>query len=588
MVALAENSLRVGNGTAAAEWASRSLAVYRELDSRTGIEAALEQLARAEGEQGQLEAARRHMEEAIDLIELTRTRTDSQQLRASFFANRQDAYAFYIGLLLREHAAKPDPALLARAFETSERARARGLIEMLADSGASVRRDGDPALLKRSREITQLLNAKGTRLLATSPATSPAAVALKQEIHTLELEYADVEAAIRKSSPREAELTQAATVTMDQIRGLLDADTVLLEFTLAEPRSYLWILDRNGVRYRELPSRSEVETAARQTIHLVTARQNETSAARHLSEVLFGSVSPVPAGKRIVVVADGALQTVPLAMLPLPGTDEPLITQHEIVTLPSLSTLSALRREVAGRPRAAKNVAVFADPVFDNGDSGKGGESRILEHLAEAPATSDAIVTRLRIARLPYTLREADEILRAAGSANSLRAVGAHATREAALSPQLGEYRFLHFATHGYLDTERPSLSALVLSQVDEKNRPVDGFLRVNDVYSTRLNADLVVLSACQTGLGKEVRGEGVMGLTRAFMYAGAPRVIVSLWNVNDRATATLMGSLYRKMLREGMRPAQALRSAQLELRKNSRWASPYYWAAFQLQGDWK
>jgi len=222
---------------------------------------------------------------------------------------------------------------------------------------------------------------------------------------------------------------------------------------------------------------------------------------------------------------------------------------------------------------------MFADPVFESGTASSGDESRILEHLATGP----------HIPRLPYTLREADEILKAAGApASSLRAVGRKASREAALDAGLRDYRYIHFATHGFLDTERPSLSALVLSQIDENGRPVDGFLRVNDIYGMRLNADLVVLSACQTGLGKEVRGEGVMGLTRAFMYAGAPRVIVSLWSVNDRATATLMAELYRNMLSRGMRPADALRKAQLKLRKSKDWPSPYYWAAFQLQGDWR
>jgi CHAT domain-containing protein len=164
---------------------------------------------------------------------------------------------------------------------------------------------------------------------------------------------------------------------------------------------------------------------------------------------------------------------------------------------------------------------------------------------------------------------------------------GKEAQKSIALK-EMGKYRYLHFATHGYLDTERASLSALVLSQVDENNQPLDGFLRVNDIYNTRLSAELVVLSACQTGLGKEVRGEGLMGLTRAFLYAGAPRVIVSLWNVNDRATADLMASLYRNMLREGKQPAAALRAAQLELRKQKRWESPYYWAAFVQHGEWR
>ena len=145
-----------------------------------------------------------------------------------------------------------------------------------------------------------------------------------------------------------------------------------------------------------------------------------------------------------------------------------------------------------------------------------------------------------------------------------------------------------HFATHGYLDAERPALSALVLSQIDAQHRPVDGFLRVNDIYNSRLSADLVSLSACQTGLGKEIRGEGLMGLTRAFFYAGVPRVVVSLWNVNDRATAALMAAFYDRMLRRGERPSQALREAQLELRKQKRWAAPYYWAAFVQQGEWQ
>jgi len=166
--------------------------------------------------------------------------------------------------------------------------------------------------------------------------------------------------------------------------------------------------------------------------------------------------------------------------------------------------------------------------------------------------------------------------------------VPGQASRAAALSGQLSQYRYIHFATHGYLDAEHPNLSALVLSQVDSKGAALDGFLRVPDVYNFNLSAELVVLSACQTGLGKEVRGEGLMGLTRAFLYAGAPRVIVSLWNVNDRATADLMASLYRNMLREGKQPAAALRAAQLELRKQKRWESPYYWAAFLQQGEWR
>jgi CHAT domain-containing protein len=162
------------------------------------------------------------------------------------------------------------------------------------------------------------------------------------------------------------------------------------------------------------------------------------------------------------------------------------------------------------------------------------------------------------------------------------------ANRAAALHPDLRQYRYLHFATHGLLDSDRPGLSALVLSLVDEQGKPQDGFLRAHELYNLQLPAELVVLSACQTGLGKDVKGEGLVGLTRAFLSAGAARVVVSLWNVNDRATAELMTKFYRQMLQAGARPAAALRAAQLELGQQKQWQAPYYWAAFTLQGEWR
>ena len=127
----------------------------------------------------------------------------------------------------------------------------------------------------------------------------------------------------------------------------------------------------------------------------------------------------------------------------------------------------------------------------------------------------------------------------------------------------------------------------MILSLVDEQGQPQDGFLRARDIYNLNLQADLVVLSACQTGLGKVVKGEGVVGFTRGFMYAGSPRVVVSLWNVNDQATAELMASFYTNMLKRKLRPAVALREAQLNLWRTRKWSQPFFWEAFQLQGEW-
>jgi CHAT domain-containing protein len=351
----------------------------------------------------------------------------------------------------------------------------------------------------------------------------------------------------------------------------------------------LWAVSKTGVNAWELPPRARIETAARNLLQLVTSRAATPveAASRELSDLTLAPAASALAGKRLLIVPDGALQQIPFAMLPIPGSPEPLVTAHEIVFLPSASALAVLRNEMKGRQPAPKTLAVFADPVFEATDAAPSPDAtRILEHLADTGSGTPAAT--LKIPRLPFTAVEADQILRVAGGSGNWKATGYQASRAAALSGQLSQYRYLHFATHGVLDSERPSLSALVLSQVDENHKPLDGFLRVNDIYNTRISADLVVLSACQTGLGKDVRGEGLMGLTRAFFYAGAPRVVVSLWNVNDRATADLMTLLYRGILRQGKSPAAALRAAQLELRKQKRWESPYYWAAFVQHGEWK
>ncbi|MCI0388947.1 MAG: CHAT domain-containing protein [Acidobacteria bacterium] len=276
-----------------------------------------------------------------------------------------------------------------------------------------------------------------------------------------------------------------------------------------------------------------------------------------------------------------------------------------MISLPSALALAVLRQELAGRKPAPKGVAVIADPVFYADDdrmklvsakladettpSGAAQDlvaTRIIEHLVETAAKST--VRKLVIPRLPFTRQEADQILAAAPGSTNLRALDFKANRVTATSAELSQYRYIHFATHGLLDSQRPGLSSLALSMVDEQGRPQDGFLRAHEVYNLNLPAELVVLSACRTGLGKEIKGEGLVGLTRGFMYAGAARVVVSLWNVNDKATSVLMAKFYQEMLKEGQRPAAALRSAQVEMLRSSQWQSPYYWSAFVLQGEWR
>ncbi len=293
---------------------------------------------------------------------------------------------------------------------------------------------------------------------------------------------------------------------------------------------------------------------------------------------------------RIAVASDGALQFVPFGVLSVEGA--PLLARHEVVHLPSASVLSMLRRELAARPPAQKTLAVIADPVVETGDPrvgssasepSDGGDRKNGELLQSAADTGLAA-----IARLPYTREEAEAILTLAGEAESLRALDFEASRTAVLAGNLSQYRMVHFATHGILNSRHPALSGLVLSLFDSNGRSVDGFLRLHDIYGLKLRANLVVLSACRTALGEEIEGEGLVGLVRGFMYAGAPRLVATLWDVRDESTALLMKRFYRGILEEGLTASQALRNAQLHLSSQERYRAPFYWAGFVLQGEWR
>jgi CHAT domain-containing protein len=320
----------------------------------------------------------------------------------------------------------------------------------------------------------------------------------------------------------------------------------------------------------------------------------------------------------LAIVADGALHYIPFAALPAPsqGNDggrnsgaepQPLFVEHEIVSLPSASTLAALRRETAGRKPAEKSIAVLADPVFtdddtrvrrDIGNAGAKEKTRsanwdeidiVSMQMSRSGRETGVTGAEGAFGRLISTRHEAAAILALVPERERMRALDFEASRTTALRPELGEYRIVHFATHGMLNNIHPELSGIVLSLVDKEGQLQDGFLRLQDIYNLKLSAELVVLSACQTGLGKEIKGEGLIGLTRGFMYAGAPRVVASLWKVDDRATSELMKRFYQGLLGpEALRPAGALRQAQLTIWKQKQWREPYYWAAFVLQGEWK
>jgi len=552
----------------------------------------------------------------------------SSEIGAGVLAKHSDYYSAYSDLLLTQ---KQEPEL---AFQIIERSRARMMLEELTEAHLNIRQGVDPSLLERERTLRVKLAKRSNKKieLLEGDNTDEQIAPLRKEIDELLRQYEDVEGQIRSSNPNYAALTQPQPLSAKEVQQqLLDADTVLLEYSLGEKRSFVFVVTPTLLDSYELPKRSEIEDAAHHVYDLLTSRNRwldgETTSQRKdrltrgeaeyekaavaLSQMIFGPISARLEGKRLLIVADGALQYAPFAVLPVqsgiasqPGV--PLVAEHEIVNLPSASVLALLRRQANGRRERPGEVAALADPVFDKKDPRVRNAPKNTQVTATASDKESAtwfrepLTRSLRdvdlgtrqagtaLPRLAFSRQEADAIMAMTTPGKGMEALDFQASRKTALNKDLGQFRIVHFATHALLDNEHPELSGLVLSLVDQDGKPQDGFLDLEDVYNLALPADLVVLSACETGLGKQITGEGLVGLTRGFMYAGSSRVVASLWKVDDVATSELMGRFYRGMLKERLRPAAALRQAQIEMQKQKRWADPYYWAAFTIQGEWK
>lgn len=638
---------------------------WRTYKDRNGEALSLFHLARIERDSGNLDVALANAEAATKLIEPLRANVVGQQLRASYFAGKVDYYELYIDLLMHSPVVENTEASTITAFEASERARARGLLDLLSEADLASGTLTDPALgtlLEKHRFLQRSILIKSAqRSQALAKNSTPTNLGgLDHDFANLNSEQDAVEAQIRAQYPRYAALMSSQPQGAETIQQQLDDNTLLLEYSLGEKRSFVWAVTPNSIRGFELPGRERIEKTASRVIEALTVRnrdeKNETwpqrqlriakaeadyaVASAELSKLIIDPVASELGQKRLVVVADGALQLVPFAALPAPGSlvvaqgaeltrvstgagtvhgPRLLIDEHEIISLPSASVLALQRHELRNRRPAPFAVAVLADPVFDDKDvrvakaTGIGNQHRketaitgqvgeIIPVPGEHSSSSRLSNAKLalsgalrdvgisgdgKLPRLSLSRQEARAIARAVSPGQTLSALDFKASRETATSPELSKYRIIHFATHGVLDLEHPELSGIVLSMVDEKGQPQDGYLRLHEIYNLNLPADMVVLSACQTGIGKQVKGEGLIALTRGFMYAGAARVVASLWKVDDAATSELMAEFYKQMFTNKLKPAAALRAAQVKMSQEKRWQSPYYWSGFFLQGEW-
>lgn len=617
----------------AQQYYNDALAAFNALSDRLNEASIYCAIARLEMRQGNYAAAEQHLQQSINLTENIRRVSMSSDLAVAFSATVHDRYETYIECLMRKHYANPAEGLDVRAFETSELARGRSLAELLRSTQTNLVTGLDPELAEREKSLRQSLRVKEdyrVRLLGTSYKREELD-ALETEVSRLESEYLQVTATIRAKYPAYEQVTKPLAWTLPQIQKQVvgDDQTLLLEYSLGAQRSYLWAVSRTEVFSYELPGRAEIESEARRFYELLTAsqprpgmtfeqqqervRQAEQqlpAVTATLSKVLLGPVADKLGTKRLLIVADGPLQYIPFQVLVLPDKTDlsassskvtanqqrPLISDHEIINEPSASILALVLSESANREPRSNSVAVFADPVFESDDpritsagrpgsgsnTGQGDEIEFHQALRDVNISGDGHIPRLLASR-----DEGNAIMSVAPWRSGFQAMDFDASRATVVKGDLSNYRVVHFATHGLLNNEHPELSGIVLSLFDKQGQPQNGFLRLHDIYNLKLPVDLVVLSACNTGLGKDVKGEGLIGLTRGFMYAGASSVVASLWKVDDEATAQLMQLFYGYMLRDGLSAAAALRKAQVTMSQQKRWQAPYYWAGFVIQGQY-
>jgi CHAT domain-containing protein/predicted negative regulator of RcsB-dependent stress response len=526
----------------------------------------------------------------------------------------------------------------AEAFRINEQSRARSLLDLLSETGAAIT-EGVPAdLLKRKQENLdrqQEIADSLTGVSISNEELKKKPSELDSELEKLQTEYEEIENQIRTASPRYASLTSNQPMTLADVQQkVLDDQTVLLDYALQPDNSYLWVVSKGGANLIKLPGRSSIDTLATDLrAQLIPSKLQRRivgidvlepdrgigiastapadaapfiAASNALYKVVLEPAASSVTDKRLLIVADGALNYIPFEVL-LKSSDPGdfsslgyLVKTNEIVYAPSASVVGAIKQQRT--TATGKSMLIVADPVFNSNDArarkavpstadaevrGIGIQSALADVAGDTGAPPQKM-EGLPLARLAGTRVEADQISKLAKT-SGVQAdlwLDLDANEDNLDARDISKYRIIHVATHGLLNAERPQFTGVVLSLVGNKTN--DGFLRTDEVFNLRLGGPLVMLSACETGLGKEKRGEGVMGLSRAFMYAGAPTVGVSLWSVADRSTAELMTDFYRRLLTTNdASSSSALRGAQLAMISGKKYSAPFFWAPFVLIGDW-
>ncbi|MFM7440641.1 MAG: CHAT domain-containing protein, partial [Snowella sp.] len=481
-------------------------------------------LAKMERQKGNLPTALKQIDSALEVIENIRQDLLSPDLRTRFFSTKQNYYELKINILMELHQQDSTKGYDAQAFNTSERSRARTLLELLNESNANIRQGVDPKVIEQENVIKDKVAAleKQWSELAGKNPTEKQREFFEQERKRLLAQYQAVQDSIRAKSPKYAALKYPQPLTLAQIQQqLLDPETALLQYSLDKEKSYLWVVTKDDFQAYTLPASKDLKTTAENLLKLIQFGKDYTEEITQLTNQLSQQIlAPATAQlnkKRLIIVPDGVLNYLPFSVLTL--NNQPLLSNHELINLPSSSSLALIRQDTQNRQPAPKALALLADPIFSSDDTRLKTPSQpvaptnpdlstfALNRAAKVAKNTRAVGENNVFARIPGTRQEANAILALLPKTETQAAFDDQANLPLATNPQLSQYRIIHLATHGIFNTQEPALSGSILSLVDQQGKPVNGFLRLNDIFNLNLPVELVVLSACETGLGEDIKG---------------------------------------------------------------------------------
>ncbi len=601
---IANAYLKMGKNELAKKYYDLSLEESQQTNHIVEKAETLFSLANLNFKNGKIDKAIEQVEKSISLTETIYYNVDNSGLQRAFHSKTYKRYDLYVKLLMNMHKKFPNDGYALRAFQAFEKSRSRSMIETLRLANENYTLDASPKIVSRMQDLSIQINNKNNELVNLTKANSKSdkAKGLKSKINVLKNEYENWKGILKNESPIYTQLKHPPVFNLKEFQNsVLDEDTVLLEFFIGKEESYLWLISKDNFEVFLLPECKNLDTEVGKLLKLLKSRSNfnnhnneeyqkivqeSDKEYRELSKViskkLLGKVYSKIKGKRWLIIPDGKLHYLPFSSLPEPNNPNFvwLLVNNEIIFGPSATMVKIIKESKKLNSANSKDFLVFSNPVFANTLLSKNTSSKSEGNVDKNSSDLN------RLLPLKFSKREANTIFEIFDSKNSTHYEGYEANRDNFMKQNFTNYEVIHFATHGLYYDKKPEKSGILLSQHSKNGKRINEFIRLHDIYNKSLTANLVVLSACDTAIGEELHGEGILSLTNGFLQIGAKSVVSSHWKVNDYPTQLLMKYFYEFLSDETMTNSEALREAKLKLYRETDYKAPFYWAAFTIHGD--